>query len=172
MIKIVLVGYMAVGKSTIAELMSKKTGIKALDLDRLIEKESQLSIDEIFEQQGELYFRKLESAIFKEILKRDELLIISTGGGTPCYADNHLLLKQENVTSIYLKLSIDGIFERLKRGKAKRPLVASQSEEELKEFIAKHLFERSYFYNQAKHTITLDNKRPEEVVDEILTLLH
>lgn len=170
--KIILVGYMAVGKTTIAELLSKKRKIQWIDLDKLIEKEAGLSISEIFSQKGELFFRKMEHRLFKENVENNADLIISTGGGTPCYANSHLLLNGENVVSFYLKASIDTIFERLKSEKQQRPLVANQSEEELREFIAKHLFERSYFYNQSTHTIAINGKSPETIVEEILDLLN
>ncbi|UPT70005.1 MAG: AAA family ATPase [Flavobacterium sp. JAD_PAG50586_2] len=170
--KIILIGYMAVGKTKIGELLSKKMQIEAIDLDRVIEMETDLSIPNIFKQKGEIYFRKIEHKIFKEIVASEKELIISTGGGTPCYANNHLLLNGKDVTSIYLKASIEVIFNRLKSEKKQRPLVANQSEANLKEFIAKHLFERSYFYNQATFTINVDNKSPEDIVEEIAGLLN
>ena len=170
--KVILVGYMAVGKTTIARLISEKKGVKYVDLDNLIEEKTNLSINELFKQKGEIYFRKIEHEIFKEIIENDENLIISTGGGTPCYADNHLFLNGKNVVSIYLKASVSTIFDRLKSEKKNRPLVANQSEEKLKEFVAIHLFERSHFYNQATFTISVDNKSPELIVPEILLLLH
>lgn len=169
--KVILVGYMAVGKSTIARLISEKTGLKYVDLDNLIEEKTNLSISELFKQKGEIYFRKIEHEIFKEIIENDENLIISTGGGTPCYADNHLFLNGKNIVSFYLNVSLPIIIDRLKSEKKTRPLVANQSEEELEEFVAKHLFERSYFYNQATFKIDVDNKKSEVVVDEILQLL-
>lgn len=170
--KIILVGYMAVGKSTIAQLLSKKNQFTAVDLDKLIENKLGLSINEIFEQQGEIYFRKIEHETFKEVLEGDKDAVISTGGGTPCYANNHLLLNGSNVVSIYLKASLEVILERLQIEKKERPLVKNQSDEALREFVAKHLFERSYFYNQATLTVSVDNKSPEVIVDEIFQLLY
>lgn len=169
--KIILVGYMAVGKTTIAQLLSEKIDFKTVDLDKFIEQKIGLSIDEIFTQKGELYFRKIEHKFFKEILDNDENNIISTGGGTPCYANNHLLLNGKNCVSIYLKASVNVVFERLKYVKKKRPLVANKSEDELKEFIAKHLFERSYFYNYATFKISTDFKTLETIVEDILKVL-
>lgn len=169
--KVILIGYMAVGKTTIAQLLSKKLGLKYVDLDNLIEKKTNLTISELFKQKGEIYFRKIEHEIFKEIIDSEENLIISTGGGTPCYADNHLLLNGKNSISIYLNASLPVILERLTSGKKTRPLVASQSEEELEEFVAKHLFERSFFYNQATFKVNIDNKTPELLVQEILQFL-
>jgi shikimate kinase len=169
--KVILIGYMAVGKTTIGQLLSKKTGLKHLDLDNLIEKKTNLSVSELFKQKGEIYFRRIEHEIFKEITESEENLIISTGGGTPCYADNHLLLNGKNSISIYLNASLSTILERLISEKKTRPLVASQSEEELKEYVAKHLFERSYFYNQATFKVNIDNKTPDVIVEEILKFL-
>ena len=170
--KVILIGYMAVGKTTIAQLLSEKISLKFVDLDNLIEKKTNLSISEIFKLKGEIYFRKIEHEVFKEIITNYENLIISTGGGTPCYADNHLFLNGENITSVYLKASLTVILQRLKLEKKTRPLVANQSEEELKEFVAKHLFERSYFYNQATFKVDVDDKNPEDIVQEILQLLN
>ena len=169
--KVILIGYMAVGKTTIAKLISEKTGVKYVDLDNLIEEKTNLSISELFKQNGEINFRKIEHEIFKEIIENGENLIISTGGGTPCYADNHLFLNGKNSISIYLKASLSIILERLKTEKKERPLVANQSGEELEEFVAKHLFERSYFYNQATFKVDVDNKKREVIVDEILPFL-
>ncbi|MEO5777382.1 MAG: shikimate kinase [Flavobacterium sp.] len=169
--KVILIGYMAVGKTTIAQLLSEKMKVKCIDLDNLIEEKTSLSISELFKLKGEIYFRKVEHETFKEIITNDESLIISTGGGTPCYADNHLFLNGKNITSIYLKGSVTVILERLKSEKMNRPLVANQSEEELEEFVAKHLFERSYFYNQATFKVDVDNKDTEAIVQEILELL-
>ncbi|MGV3697500.1 shikimate kinase [Flavobacterium sp.] len=169
--KIILVGYMAVGKTTIANLLSEKINFEVMDLDKSIEKKIGLSVSQIFEQKGEVYFRKIEHEFFREALNTGYPLIISTGGGTPCYANNHLLMNADGNTSIYLKGSIDTLLERLKSEKAHRPLVAGKSQDELQEFVAKHLFERSYFYNQARFTVTVDGKTPEKIVEEIIALL-
>lgn len=170
--KIILVGYMAVGKTTIAHLLAEKTSIKFVDLDKLIENKEGVSVPEIFLQHGEIYFRKLEHELFKESVASQEKLIISTGGGTPCYANNHLLLQGEGIASIYLKASIGVLLERLQSGKDQRPLVSATSDEALEEFVAKHLFERSYFYTKASHTVNVDNKTPEAITEEIIALLH
>ncbi len=170
--KIILVGYMAVGKTTIANLLSKKIDFKVIDLDKLIETKIGVSVDSIFKQKGEIFFRKIEHDLFKQLIRNDDNLIISTGGGTPCYANNHLLLKGENTTSVYLKASLELILERLHSEKKGRPLVETKSDEELKEFVAKHLFERSYFYNQAEFTVSVDEKNPETIANEIIGLLH
>lgn len=170
--KLILVGYMAVGKTTIAALLAQQTGWEWIDLDDIIQNKTNLSIPEIFKQKGEIFFRKIENEVFKELLNTGEKQIISTGGGTPCYANNHLLLNGENIISIYLQASIDLLFERLKVSKTARPLVANQSDDSLKEFVAKNVFERSYFYNQATYTIQVDNKTATEIVAQIMQILN
>lgn len=169
--KIVLLGYMGCGKSTIAQNLSRIINTPFLDLDKCIEERANLSINEIFEKHGEVYFRKLEHEMFVELLQSSENNIIGLGGGTPCYANNHELLKGDDVTSIYLKASIDTLYNRLVHNKSKRPLIANMNEEEMKEFIAKHLFDRSFYYNQAKHKVSVDEKSVEETVQDILEIL-
>ncbi|RED18903.1 shikimate kinase [Flavobacterium cutihirudinis] len=169
--KIVLLGYMGCGKSTIAQNLSKITNIPFLDLDTCIEKRANLSINEIFSKHGEVYFRKLEHEMFVELLQSSENNIIGLGGGTPCYANNHLLLQNDDIVSVYLKASIDTLYNRLVYNKSKRPLIAEMNEEEMKEFIAKHLFDRSFYYNHAQHKVSVDGRSVEETVDDILKIL-
>ncbi len=87
--KIVLLGYMGCGKSTIANILSKTTNIPFVDLDKIIEEKTNLSINQVFEKYGEIYFRKLEHDVFVELLNSPDNAIIGLGGGTPCYANNH-----------------------------------------------------------------------------------
>jgi shikimate kinase len=169
--KIILLGYMGSGKSIIGTNLSTILQIKHLDLDFLIEKEQNLSINSIFEIKGELYFRKLEHKIFKRLIELDDEFILSLGGGTPCYANNHLFLKNDEVTSIYLKTSVEELYRRLSRNKLSRPIIKDMNEEELKEFIAKHLFDRSYYYHQVKHIVVTDGKKVDELVNEIKLLI-
>ena len=169
--KIILLGYMGCGKSTIAQKLSGMITTPYVDLDEFIEKKEKMSIKEIFETQGEIHFRKLEHTYFIELLNSPDQIIIGLGGGTPCYANNHELLIGEGVTSIYLKASIETLFNRLAPNKSKRPLIADKSDEEMKEFIAKHLFDRSFYYNHAQHKVTVDGKSIEETVNDILNLL-
>ena len=169
--KIILLGYMGCGKSTISKKLSKITKIPYLDLDKCIEQRTNLSVNEIFEQKGEIYFRKLEHEIFLEILNLPDSYILSLGGGTPCYANNHELLKTENTVSIYLKASIGTLFKRLVANKSERPLIADKNEDEMKEFIAKHLFDRSFYYNHAQHKVSVDDITKEQTVQDVLDLL-
>jgi shikimate kinase len=170
--KVVLVGYMGSGKSVIASQLADKMGLTFVELDTYIEKKCNLSVAAIFEKQGELYFRKLERALFLELLhETSNNFIISTGGGTPCYYNNHELLQGEGVVSIYLKASITTLTNRLEKNQEKRPLLANISSNDLSEFIAKHLFDRNYYYNQATYTVCVDHKSVEEITNEIADLL-
>jgi len=169
--KIILLGYMGCGKSTIANKLSKSIEIPFVDLDKKIEEKANLSINAIFEKHGEIYFRKLENQVFIELLNSPETLIIGLGGGTPCYANNHELLKGEGVISIYLKASINTLYNRLALNKSKRPLIADKNDSEMKEFIAIHLFERSFYYNQAQYKVTVDDMTIDDVVEDIITIL-
>lgn len=169
--KIILLGYMGSGKSTIAKLLSKSLSFDCVDLDEIIEKEQHLTVKEIFQQKGEIYFRKMEHDVLKRLLHASGNTIISLGGGTPCYANNMELLHAKNTTSVYLKTSIDSLYQRLHRQSDSRPLIADKNEAELKEFIAIHLFERSYYYNQASLTVVTDDKKIEAIVAELKMLL-
>lgn len=171
MTKIILLGYMGCGKSTIANKLSKSIEIPCVDLDQKIEEKTNLSINSIFNKCGEIYFRKLEHEVFVELLNSPDKLIISLGGGTPCYANNHELLKGNNTVSIYLKASIETLYNRLAFNKSKRPLIADKNEGEMKEFIAKHLFDRSFYYNQAQYKVVVDDKTIDQTVSDIVDLL-
>lgn len=169
--KIILLGYMGCGKSTIAKLLAISTSISPLDLDEIIEKQENSSVKKLFSEKGEIYFRKLEHQILANLIQNHESFILSLGGGTPCYANNHELLKEDNVISIYLNASVATLYERLLLSNSERPLIADKNPEEMKEFIAKNLFDRSYYYNQAQHKINVDGKSTEEIITEIKTIL-
>ncbi|WP_299157924.1 shikimate kinase [uncultured Tenacibaculum sp.] len=167
--KIVLIGYMASGKSTIGRLLATEMGLSFIDLDDYIEEKENKSITEVFATKGEIYFRKQEHFYLKELLALDTNFILALGGGTPCYAGNmELLLEATNVITVYLQTSINTIVERLTNERNKRPLVARLNENELPEYIAKHLFERSYFYNKAAFKLKIDSKNKETIITELI----
>lgn len=169
--KVVLIGYMGSGKSVVAKKLANKIGVSVVELDEMIEKKFEMSIQELFSSKGELFFRKEEHQLFLNLLNDKKDMVISTGGGTPCYFNNHELLNSEDVISIYLNASIDTLYNRLLKGKQKRPLIANLNDDEIKEFIAKHLFDRSFYYNQATYKVNVDAKSVDEIVIEIANLL-
>ena len=168
--KIVFVGYMASGKSAVAKAVSKELNLDLVDLDTYIETKEQLSIPQIFEKHGEIYFRKKESFYLKELLQRTDAFILSVGGGTPCFGDNMNSIL-ENAVSVYLRATVQTIFNRVIHAKDQRPLVASIADENLQEFIAKHLFERTPFYDRAHHIVSVNDKGIAEISKEIIELI-
>ena len=165
---IVLLGYMGSGKSTVGQVLAKDLGFDFLDLDAYIEQKQQTTISELFDSKGELFFRKVEAEAVKQLSKNSESLVLALGGGTPCYSNTmQFLVNHPNVKTIFLNLSIKNLSKRLINGKAKRPLIANLNDEDISEFIAKHLFERSFYYNQAEIVIQTDSLG----VDEIVTII-
>ena len=171
--KIILLGYMGSGKTTIGIQLARKLFLNFTDLDDFIEEKEQKSIKEIFKQKGEIYFRKIEHKYLKQFINENESYVLSLGGGTPCYAGNlDLILKDKKSLSFYLRGSISTLFKRLSENKFIRPLISDLSDDQLTEYLAKHLFERSLFYDKATHKISIDNKEIQEIVTEIRILLH
>jgi len=161
-----LIGYMGSGKSTTGKDLAKTLGYEFIDLDNYIEHKYQLSVSEIFKQFGELGFRKREREALHEVLNKTNL-ILSLGGGTPVYYDNMELINK-NSNSIYLRVNLPQLVKRLENKKHTRPLIAHLSNDELTEFVAKHLFERNTFYNQAKHIISINTQSASEVLNQIM----
>jgi len=161
---------MASGKSTFGKILAEKLNYQFIDLDDYIEKNEKSTINDIFKIKGEIHFRKLETLYLKELLDSKKDLVLSLGGGTPCYGSNmELILNEKDVKSIYLKASISTLMARLKNEKSKRPLVANiETDELLAEFIGKHLFERSQFYSRSNVTITTDNKSLKDIMEELV----
>jgi shikimate kinase len=167
---VVLIGYMASGKSTLGRILAKKLRYEFIDLDDFIETNEKSTIADIFKFMGEIHFRKLETHYLNELLSSKSNLVLSLGGGTPCYSNNmNLILNADNVKSFYLKASIPTLIGRLKKAKSKRPLVAHiETDEMLVEFIGKHLFERSQFYSLANVTIATDTKSEKDIIEELI----
>lgn len=167
--KIFLTGYMGSGKSVVGRELAKILKYKYVDLDDQIELMQGKKINTIFEERGELYFRKLERQILEDILAQKDKMVISLGGGTPCYGDNfEIINNRENTKTIYLSASVAVLTERLFHEKLQRPVISHlETREALEEFIRKHLFERAFYYNQSEIIIKVDELRVEEVVTKI-----
>ena len=153
--KIFIVGMPGSGKSTMARYLCSKTKFNYLDLDEEIEKKSQKSVTEIFRDEGQEYFRSLETKLLKEIINKEKIFILSTGGGTPCFNKNMELMKKNGIT-IFLNTSIDTLIERVSR-KNKRPLFNSKN---IKESINNMFNQRIKYYNQSRFSVK-DNDRKE-----------
>ncbi len=170
---VVLMGYMGSGKSTIGKELATLLNFNFLDLDDYIVDKEKTSVSDIFKTKGEIYFRKKETEYLSELLDSSKNIVLAVGGGTPCYGKNiEVLSENSNVALFYLKLSIPFLSKRLFKEREKRPLISHlNSEDDLLEFIGKHLFERVQYYSQAEYTITTDNKSQQDVLEDILMRL-
>lgn len=169
--KIVLIGYMGSGKTTVGQLLAKEMELPFLDLDTYMEKSLKATIPDIFSKKGEVFFRKKEREYLKEVLQMKDGFVLSTGGGTPCYSGNMDTILEATPHVFYLKVSVMALVKRLRTEKEHRPLIKNISDEDLPEFFGKHLFERNPFYSMATHTIQSDNAGPDNIVEEIKALL-
>ncbi len=160
---------MASGKSVIGKALSKQLGYNYIDLDSYIENQFNESISEIFKNKGEIFFRKKEATLLKKLIASEDNLIISAGGGTVCYGGvMDFLTDHKNVVTIYLKANIETLTNRLFNEKNNRPLIAHlKSKEDLDDFIRKHLFERSYYYNQSDFKFEVDNLSVKEISEQL-----
>lgn len=161
-----LLGYMGCGKTHVSKILSQKINFELIDLDKEISRKNKLTIAEIFEKKGEIYFRKKEREILEEVLATKKNCVLSLGGGTPAYYNNMEVINQNSI-SFFIRVPIQTLAERLLRNKEKRPLIAKIPDDDVPEFIAKHLFERNQFYNKAHHIIDGLGKDAEEIAEEI-----
>lgn len=144
-----LIGYMASGKTTLGRALSEATGRGFVDLDEYIEQKTGKTVSEIFAQDGEAEFRRLETASLGELAADSRGLIIACGGGTPCFGDNMERMNSVGLT-VWLDTSTDVILRRLLAERSSRPLVASLSEGgELEDYVAVNLERRRPYYSRA-----------------------
>ena len=170
---IFLLGYMGAGKTVIGRSLSKKLGFKFYDLDNYIEQIEGKKVSEIFNEKNEVYFRKIENIYLQELSSKKEKKIISTGGGTPCFKNNLKIIQtSSNSISVYLKANIETLVNRLNLSIDKRPIISHlRNEDELKEFITKHLFERSFYYEKSDVKIKTDDIELKDIVKLIGELI-
>lgn len=164
---------MACGKTTIGSEIASQLAIPFIDLDQYIEQENKTTVANLIRNKGEIYFRQLEHQALKKILATKNEFILSLGGGTPCYGNNHLLYQAKDILSVYLQVSPSILAKRiLEDTHNQRPLVQHlQQPDELTEYIAKHLFDRAPFYTQATHTIYTNNKDLATICTDIYDLI-
>ena len=168
---IVLIGYMASGKTSVGQILAKKLSYEFIDLDDFIEEKENATVKELFSSKGEIYFRKVETQYLKELLvSKEQNIVLSLGGGAPCFGNNiDSVLNAKNAVSIYLKGSVSFLANKLINKKSKRPLIAHiETVEEMTEFVGKHLFERMPFYSQAEKHVNIDYKSKQDIVEEII----
>ena len=171
--KIILLGYMGCGKTAVGEVLKNQLQTAFWDLDRYIERKLDTTIASIFQQKGELFFRAEERKALEELLQIETPLILSLGGGTPCYYDTMDFLKSfSHLKTFYLQTEVQTLSLRLAEAKSSRPLISHlENIEQIQEFVGKHLFERNPFYLQAEFKINTDRKSVETVAQEIQSQL-
>lgn len=160
---------MGSGKSAVGKALAAKRNLSFLDLDDEISSNEGQSISQIFKDSGEIYFRRREAQVLKELLEQEGSFVLSLGGGTPCYGTNLQEMKNSSdVIMVYLKTGLHHLKERLLMEKEQRPLIKDlDSPDLLEDFIRKHLFERTFYYNQSDFIINTDDMSVAEVVEEI-----
>ena len=154
MTSIIIIGYMGAGKTTVGKALAKELGVMFYDLDWYIESRMRKTVKQIFDEIGEEGFRKIERNMLHEVAEFENV-VVSCGGGTPCFFDNMDYMNQLGET-IYLKASPETLHTHLKMGKGVRPLLLNKTPEEVEIFIREQLKLREPFYNKAKHIIDIN----------------
>ena len=156
---------MGCGKSSIGKKIANYLNWKFVDMDDLIEGRTQLTVSEIFESKGEYWFRKLERDILQEF-KSENNIIVATGGGVPCFEDN---MERMSIlgNTIYLKVSPENLFVRLKRGRDNRPKIKNLNDQQLLSFIENTLEQRDKAYTKASLLIDCDGVTEAYIADHI-----
>lgn len=170
--KIILIGYMGVGKSSVAQALASHLSWSCIDTDDLIESKEKMSINGIFKTKGERYFRELESDLIKDLLANPGPMIVATGGGMPMQEGFFKLLKKKKQNySIYLRLSEAEIVKRLQNRSQDRPLVKDLEAHDLKRDIKNRLSLRRPVYQQADLKVNVKGKTVESICQRIIKLL-
>lgn len=172
--RIILVGYMGSGKTIIGRVLAQRINLPFYDLDWYIEQRMRQSVQEIFQERGEEGFRRIEHNMLHEVAEFENI-VLSCGGGTPCFFNNMDYLNTQGET-IYLKASPEVLHSHLLIGKTVRPLIVNKTTEELHHFIEEQLEKREIYYNKARHIIDVslmnDYEKINITVDKVLKMLN
>lgn len=152
--RIIIIGYMGSGKTTVGRALAHNLGLSFYDLDWYIESRMHKTVKQLFDEKGEAGFRLIERNLLHE-LAEFENIVISCGGGTPCFFDNMAYLNAQGDT-VYLKATPDVLYGHLKMGKTVRPLLLDKTGDEMQTFISRQLAERETYYNKAKYTLDVN----------------
>lgn len=165
---------MGAGKTTLGKALSKTLSIPFYDLDWYIENRMHRTVKQLFDERGEDGFRIIERNMLHEVAEFENV-IISCGGGTPCFFDNMEYMNQQGET-IYLKASPEVLFDHLKMAKGVRPLLLNKTPEEVQVFIREQLLAREQYYSQAKHILDIDlldnYDKIKQSIENLRTLLN
>jgi len=145
---------MGSGKSTLGRALGAATGLQFIDLDNYIERRFHANVRDIFASRGETGFRDIERRMLCEV-STFENVIVACGGGTPCFFDNMEIMNRTG-TTVLLSASRSILIERLKRGRNRRPLIATLTDEELTEYIDRTISQRMPYYSMAAYDFCSD----------------
>ncbi len=154
MTRIILIGYMGAGKTTIGKALAQELGVPFYDLDWYIETRMRRTIKQIFDEKGEEGFRRIEHNMLHEVAEFENV-VVSCGGGTPCFYDNIDYMNSQ-AQVVYLKASPEVLYEHLQMGHRVRPLLLGKSPDEVRTFIGEQLAQREAFYSKANYTLNVD----------------
>lgn len=152
--RIILIGYMGAGKTTVGKQLADNLGLMFYDLDWYITSRMHRTVAQIFEESGEEGFRKMEHNMLHEVAEFENV-VLSCGGGTPCFFDNMDYLNQQGET-VYLKATPEVLYAHLKMGKTVRPLLLNKTPEEVEAFVKEQLAQREPYYLKAKHVLDVN----------------
>ena len=167
--KIFLIGFMGCGKTHWGKELSSKLEVPFFDLDKSIEEKEEKTINEVFEEKGEEYFRLLEKEVMYLLVESHESFIMACGGGTPCFYNNIDYMNKQG-TTVWINCSTACLFGRLSKDKEKRPLIKDLDEEQLQSYIMKKVGDRRIFYQQANVILTEEEITLEAIIDRVSQL--
>ena len=160
---------MGSGKTYWAKILADRLRLPLYDLDMEIINKEQRSVSEIFSKSGEEYFRMKEREILEALIDENSSMVVSCGGGTPCFLNNIELMKKYG-TVVWLNTHVDVLLQRLLKEKTQRPLLKNVDDNDLKSYIVRKLNERRMYYQQAD--LTIDNENSISVNYFVETILH
>ena len=164
MIRIFLTGYMGAGKTTLGKAFARKLNLPFVDLDWYMEERFHKTVGELFVERGEAGFRELEKNMLHEVGAFEDV-VISTGGGAPCFFDNMDFMNRNGKT-VFLNVHPDVLFRRLRVAKQQRPILQGKQDVELKEFIIRALEKRTPFYSQAQYVFNADELEDRSQIEK------
>ena len=167
--RIFLIGFMGAGKTHWGKQVASRMGLPFHDLDELVVAQEGRSIADIFTENGEEYFRLAEKQMLEELVERQDSMIISCGGGTPCFFNNIDFMKRHGIV-VWLNTHVEVILQRLLRERMHRPLLKDIRDEDLRNHIVRKLNERRMYYEQAD--VIIDKEDSISMNDFIQTVLH
>lgn len=164
--RIYLIGFMGSGKSHWGRIISSGMQLPFFDLDTMIEERQGKTIAAIFDELGEEAFRRMEKTVLEELTAAHENMVLSCGGGTPCFFGNIDFMKGRGKV-IWLNTGIDTLVRRLMKEKQHRPLLRDIPDNDMKAVILKKLHDRKIYYEQAHIALPEEDLTPEQIITAI-----